>query len=92
MAAKARMPPRMGSAFCVAAEAGHLPGVVAVLDGAGQEEEQAGDHPVGHHAHDGGVDAHVGEGGDPQHHEAHGPRGEGDEALHVGLRQAGQRP
>ena len=58
----------------------------------GDEEQQAGDDTVGDHADDGGVDADLGERGDAQHHKAHVPdRRERNKALHVGLRQTGER-
>ena len=68
------------------AEALDLEGVVALLHGAGDEEQHAGDQAVGNHAEEGRVDPQRGEGGDAEHDETHvGHRREGDQPLHVGL-------
>ena len=75
-----------------AAEPGDLERVVALLHRPGDEEEHAGDEAVGDHAEDRGVDAEVGQRGDAEHHEAHvRDRREGDEPLHVGLRETAER-
>src|SRR6266545_5055267 len=77
------------------AEAGHLPQhatpdvrdlarVIPVVDRADLEEQHPGDHAVGHHPEDRGVDPHRGHGRDAEHHESHVPhRRERDEALQV---------
>ena len=74
------------------AEAAHLAGLVALLDGTGEEEEHAGDETVRDHPEDRGVDTEGGEGRDAEHHEAHvRDRRERDEALHISLRETTQR-
>ena len=66
--------------------------MVPVMQRSGQEEQQPGDQPVGHHADHRGVESDIGHRGDAEHDEPHVPdRREGDEPLDVGLGQAGQR-
>jgi hypothetical protein len=73
-------------------------GAVAVLDGADEEEEQAGDEAVGDVGEQRAVDACRVEGGDAEQHEAHVADGRvGDEPLEVaavalaGEPEAGER-
>ena len=73
-------------------EPGEVGGAVAVLDRAGDEEQQAGDQPV----RDAGVDRRLhaadGERRRAEHHEAHvAHAGVGDQPLEVGLRETRQR-
>ena len=76
----------------VATEPCHLPGVIPVLHGSGEEEEETGDQTVGDHADDRRVDADVGQRGDSQHDKAHVPyRGKGDQTFHVALGKTRQR-
>ena len=92
IAQKPRIQPRCGDLLQHAAEPVDLERVVALLHRAGEEEQHAGDQAVGDHAEDRGVDAERGQRGDAEHHEAHvRHRGEGDQALHVGLGEAAER-
>ena len=61
MPANVSREPRCGRrAEHAAAERGHVGGAVALLDRAGEEEQQAGDQAVGDVAEQGGVDARPG--------------------------------